>query len=77
MSDNPLLETKVTSLDDLMSRDPLGLSTEDKMRILTFNREMRARYDAGEKTPKTTAAKPKLMAAPANLSLDDLFGPKK
>lgn len=42
----------MTDLDDLMSRDPLSLSSQDIDEIITYHRRQRARRAAGEKLDK-------------------------
>jgi hypothetical protein len=43
-------------LDELMSRDPLDLSSTDIDRIIEYHRVQRGRRAAGEKPIKATAA---------------------
>lgn len=49
-------ELTPNDLDDLMTRDPLSLSTQDIDRIIDFHRKARGRRAAGEKPVKSTAA---------------------
>ena len=45
-----------SDLDDLMSRDPLNLSTQDIDSIIAYHRNQRARRAAGEKPSKPASA---------------------
>ncbi len=45
----------INDLDELMSRDPLSLSTQDIDQIIEYHRRQRARRASGEKAPKPTA----------------------
>ena len=70
---NPLLEAEPLSLDELFSRDPLGLSDQDIGKIVSELRRQRAKWKLTEDLPKE--AKPAKRAAKKvnlNLSLGDL-----
>lgn len=43
-----------SELDELMSRDPLALSAQDIDKIIQFQRQARARREAGPKTRRAT-----------------------
>jgi len=43
-------------LDELMSRDPLDLSSQDIDQIIQYHRNQRARRASGEKPAKTASA---------------------
>lgn len=49
--------TDSTDLDELMSRDPLSLSAQDIDAIIAYQRQARARREAGVK-PKRGSAEP-------------------
>jgi|SRR5882724_2941151 len=55
---NPLLDSLAkpppppSELDELMARDPLELSAQDIDKIIAFQRQSRARREAGTKTKK-------------------------
>lgn len=59
---NPLLDSLAkpppppSELDELMQRDPLELSAQDIDKIIAFQRQSRARREAGGKTKKDTGA---------------------
>jgi hypothetical protein len=73
MSDSPLAGVNPASLDELFSRDPLGLSDQDIEQIVVELRAQRERFNAAEATGKRpTTAKPAKTAAPEGLSLLDL-----
>ena len=72
MSSSPLAEVNPTSLDELVSRDPLGLSDQDVETIVGALRAQREKFQALEASGKRpTAAKTKVAATPG-LSLADL-----
>lgn len=56
---NPLLDSPLkpppppSELDELMSRDPLQLSSQDIDKIIAMQRAMRARREAGGKSKKS------------------------
>lgn len=41
-----------SELDELISRDPLELSAQDIDKIIAYQRQQRARREAGEKVPR-------------------------
>ena len=45
-----------SELDELMSRDPLELSAQDIDKIIAYQRNQRARKEAGGKTKRATKA---------------------
>ena len=47
-----------SELDELMSRDPLELSAQDIDKIIQFQRQARARREAGPKTKRATKDSP-------------------
>ena len=47
-----------SELDELMSRDPLDLSAQDIDKIIQFQRQARARREAGPKTKRATKDSP-------------------
>ena len=60
----------MTDLDELMSKDPLELSTQDIDAIIAYQRKNRALREAGVKVKKGTVegpAKPKLTLASLGL----------
>lgn len=62
MTTNPLLDSLAkpppppSELDELISRDPLDLSAQDIDKIIAYQRQQRARKEAGGKTRKAKAA---------------------
>jgi len=75
MSDaaNPLLEADPLSLDELFSRDPLGLNDQDIGKIVSDLRRQRVKWKITEDLPKEAKAKPKASKkVDLNLSLGDL-----
>ena len=48
-----------SELDELMSRDPLNLSAQDIDAIIAYQRQARARREAGGKTKRTASDAPK------------------
>ena len=78
MSDNPLEEANPLSLDLLFSADPKTLSDSEIEKIVQELRRGRLKLLEAELAGKTTrsaptkAPKAAKIAAPANLSLDDL-----
>lgn len=61
----PLPELSASDLDELMGRDPLGLSKQDLAQIVAYQRKQRARRASGEKPEKPEGPK---------ISLADLIG---
>lgn len=59
-----------TTLDELMSKDPLELTDQDLDKIVVYHRQMRAKAMTGQKVPR---AKP----ARSGESLLDALGLKK
>lgn len=60
MTTNPLLDSLAkpppppSELDELMARDPLELSAQDIDSIIAYQRQQRARKEAGGKTKRAT-----------------------
>lgn len=57
----------MSDLDDLMSRDPMSLSSQDIDAIITYHRTLRAKRAAGEKPTKPAAASIDITALTQNL----------
>lgn len=63
---NPLLDSLAkpppppSELDQLISEDPLNLSAQDIDKIIAFQRQARARREAGGRTKKPGADAPKV-----------------
>ena len=49
----------LSELDELMARDPLNLSAQDIDAIIAYQRQARARREAGGKTKRTASDAPK------------------
>lgn len=61
----------MSEISDLMAKDPLNITKEDRTKIISFYRAGRQNFMNGIKAPKE--AKPKEPKGPvAPLSLDDL-----
>ncbi len=69
-SPNPLAEAEPSSLDELFSRDPLGLSDQDISSIVRELRRQREKWLA--EPEKKAAKKPASKPVKLDVSLDDL-----
>lgn len=49
---SPLAEASPTSLDELLSRDPMGYMAQDRGKIVAYLREQRKKWDSGKTTQK-------------------------
>ena len=59
----------MTDLDELMSRDPLELSSQDIDEIIAYQRKMRAQREGGVKVKKGASDTPKIKLDLAALGL--------
>lgn len=69
---SPLAEATPDSLEVLFARDPLSYSQEDRLRIITEFRRIRARLAQAPASAPKAAKTPR--EAKRELSLDDLIG---
>jgi len=65
----PLAEAIPSAMDELMSRDPLSLTRDDKLAIVNYYRALRLRHEQAPE-PKGRAKAQAKAAAPRPASLD-------
>lgn len=72
MSNSPLTEVDPASIDELFSRDPLSLSTQEIATIVAVLRAQADNWKQAEESGKKSAPKVKSVSIPAldNLELD-------
>ena len=64
MTENAHIAPDPKSLDELFASDPLDLTRQELVAIVTELRAQRARFDEAEKKAKTSPGKPKATRVP-------------